>query len=74
MYVAPEVRGLGVGQALLAALEAEARRLGLARVCLETGVRQGRALALYEHNGFARIAPFGEYVGSSLSLCMAKDL
>jgi len=74
MYVTPEVRGQGVGQALLVALQAEARRLGLARVVLETGVRQARALSLYERNGFARIAPFGEYVGSPLSVCMAKDL
>ncbi len=74
MYVAPEERGQGVGRALLVALEDEARRLGLARVVLETGVRQDRALALYERNGFARIVPFGEYGGSPLSVCMAKDL
>ena len=74
MYVTPETRGLGVGRALLVALQAEARRLGLARVVLETGVRQARALSLYERDGFARIAPFGEYVGSPLSVCMAKDI
>jgi GNAT superfamily N-acetyltransferase len=74
MYVTPETRGLGVGQALLVALEAEARRLGLARLVLETGVRQARALSLYERNGFARIARFGEYAGSALSVCMAKDV
>jgi hypothetical protein len=27
-----------------------------------------------EHNGFARIVPFGGYVGSPLSVCMAKDV
>ena len=74
MYVIPEARGLGVGQALLVALQAEARRLGFARVVLETGVRQARALSLYERHGFTRIAPFGEYVGSPLSVCMAKDV
>jgi GNAT superfamily N-acetyltransferase len=74
MYVTPDVRGLGVGQALLIALQAEARRLGLARVVLETGIRQARALSLYARNGFARIAPFGEYVDSPLSVCMAKDV
>jgi putative acetyltransferase len=74
MYVNPGARGLGVGRALLVALQAEARRLGLTRVVLETGVRQARALSLYERDGFTRIAPFGEYVGSPLSVCMAKDL
>ena len=74
MYVTPEARRWGVGQALLDALQAEARRLGLARLVLETGVRQARALSLYERNGFTRFVPFGDYVGSPLSVCMAKDL
>jgi len=74
MYVAPEVRGLGVGRALLLALEAEARGLGLRRVVLETGVRQARALALYERHGFSRIAAYGEYVASPLSVCLGKDI
>jgi putative acetyltransferase len=59
---------------VLEALEAEARALGIARLVLETGTRQGEALALYRRTGFSRIPPFGEYVGSPLSVCMAKDL
>ncbi len=74
MYVCPEARGQGVGGALLAALEAEARLLGLARVVLETGIRQVRAISLYERAGFTRIPPLGGYVGSPLSVCLAKDL
>jgi GNAT superfamily N-acetyltransferase len=74
MYVAPEERGRGIGRAILQALEGEARALGISRVVLETGVRQREALALYERAGFLRIAPFGEYVASPLSVCMAKDL
>ncbi len=74
MYVSPDARGRGIGRAVLAALEAEARTLGIARLVLETGLRQGEALALYEGAGFSRIPPFGEYVNSPLSLCMAKDL
>src|SRR5438552_195583 len=35
MYVRPEARGCGVGRALLGALEAEARALGLSRLVLE---------------------------------------
>jgi GNAT superfamily N-acetyltransferase len=74
MYVRPEERGRKVGRAILAALEVEARALGLSRLVLETGVRQAEAIALYRKAGFSDIAPFGEYVESPLSLCMAKDL
>jgi GNAT superfamily N-acetyltransferase len=74
MYVSPEERGRGVGRAILAALEAEAKTLGISRLVLETGVRQSEALALYQRAGFSRIAPFGEYVECPLSVCMAKQL
>jgi len=74
MYVSPEARSHGVGRAVLAALETEARALGVARLVLETGVRQPEAIALYERAGFSRIPAFGEYVHSPLSVCMAKDL
>ena len=74
MYVCSEARGRGVGRAVLAALEAEARRLGLRRLLLETGSRQAQALALYRRAGFSPVPPFGEYVGSPFSACMAKDL
>src|SRR5262245_55571592 len=40
MYVRPQARGLGIGRALLVALEAEARVLGLTCLMLETGTRQ----------------------------------
>ncbi|HYN20282.1 MAG TPA: GNAT family N-acetyltransferase [Thermoanaerobaculia bacterium] len=73
MYVAPEERGRGLSRLLLDELESEARALGLSRLVLETGIRQLAALALYEKAGFSRIDPFGEYVDSPLSVCMAKD-
>ena len=74
MYVCPEARGKGAARALLEALEAEARALGLSRLVLETGVRQRAAIALYERAGFHSTAAFGEYMKSPLSLCMGKDL
>ena len=74
MYVSLNVRGQGIGRALVASLELEAKALGCKRLVLETGVRQQEALALYARTGFAVIPPFGEYVGSPLSVCMAKDL
>ena len=75
MYVAPEVRGQGIGRALLTRLEAEAHALGLARLVLETGTRQTEALALYRRAGFSEISAYGEYAASSgTSVCMAKVL
>jgi len=74
MYVVTDFRGQGVARRLLAALESESAALGISRLVLETGVRQPEALALYERAGFSRIPAFGEYVGSPLSVCMAKRL
>jgi len=74
MYVVPQERGRGVGRAILNAIQAEARALRVSRLVLETGIRQTEALALYQRAGFTRIAPFGDYVGSPLSVCLAKEL
>ena len=74
MYVAPARRGRGVGRALLDALVAEARRLGVTRLVLETGPKQPEAIALYERAGFVRIPAFGEYEDHPLSVFMGKNL
>jgi putative acetyltransferase len=60
MYLLPAVRGLGLGQQLLARCLAEAHRLGFRRVYLETLTGMADARALYERNGFRPIAkPMG---------------
>jgi GNAT superfamily N-acetyltransferase len=74
MYVLPEARNRGVGRAIVAALEAEGRRLEVRRLVLETGERQPDAIALYSRTGFQQIPLFGEYIGSPLSVCMEKSL
>jgi putative acetyltransferase len=75
MYVAPELRGKGIGRALLTRLEAEARALGLTRLVLETGTRQTEALALYRRAGFTEIPAYGEYSASTgTSVCFEKVL
>jgi putative acetyltransferase len=74
MYTRPALRGQGLARVVLDELARAARELGATRLVLETGVRQPEAIALYERAGFARIAPFGEYVDSPLSVCMARDL
>ena len=75
MYVSPTVRRRGLGRRLVAALEAEARALGVRRFVLETGVRQAAALALYRGTGFHPIPLYGEYrLSPETSVCLGKDL
>jgi GNAT superfamily N-acetyltransferase len=74
MYVVPEARGRGIARQVLGELEAEARRLGVSRLVLETGLRQAEALSLYRRAGFVEIPLFGEYIDSPLSVCMEKYL
>ena len=75
MYVAPGVRGTGLGRRLLSALEVEARALGVRRLVLETGVRQVAALALYRATGFRPIPLYGEYcLSPETSICLGKEL
>ena len=61
MYTRPAARGRGVGKALLARLESEARAAGYTILRLETGTEQAAAIALYEGCGFRRRDAFGHY-------------
>jgi GNAT superfamily N-acetyltransferase len=74
MYVVPAARGAGYARAVLAALEDLARRLGAARVVLETGERQPEAIRLYESSGYLPIEGFGHYKDAPLSRSYAKQL
>jgi putative acetyltransferase len=74
MYVAPEARGLGIGRAILGAIERRARALGLAELKLETGPAQPEALALYRASGFLPCAAFADYRPDPLNLFMVKPL
>jgi putative acetyltransferase len=75
MYVAPGLRGAGIGRRLVAAIEAEARALGARRLVLETGTKQLAALALYERTGFRPIPLYGEYcLSPDTSVCLGKTL
>jgi len=74
MYVEPDQRGRGVGRAVLASLEAAARRFGAQRLVLETGSYSTEALALYRGAGFTQIDCWGEYATSPTSICLEKKL
>jgi putative acetyltransferase len=74
MYVAPAARGRGVAKALLGFLEDAAAAAGTPRLCLETGIHQHEALALYERAGYRRRGPYADYREDPLSVFMQKDL
>lgn len=57
MYLRRECRGQGLGKRLLDEALAESRRLGFARVVLETASVLKEAIALYERYGFAPYHP-----------------
>jgi putative acetyltransferase len=61
MYSREWARGRGVGKALLARIESDARAAGSRILRLETGTRQTAAIGLYEQCGFRRCGPFGHY-------------
>ena len=74
MWVVPSARGRGVSKAMLAAIEAQARRESVQVLRLETGVASDAALALYASAGFEQRGPFGDYREDPLSVFMEKPL
>jgi GNAT superfamily N-acetyltransferase len=74
VWVDDDARGAGAARALLAAIEDDARALGLTSVVLQTGIRQPEAVTLYLSAGYRPVVPFFPYDGDFLSLWMAKDL
>jgi putative acetyltransferase len=74
MYVAPPVRGRGVGSAILRFLEVEASSRGCKRLVLETGNKHHLAHRTYRANGFRERGPFGAYRPDPLSVFMEKAI
>jgi carbonic anhydrase len=74
MYVAPEARGLGLGDRLLRAAVAAARELGAHRLWLETSSTLMRsAFRLYEAAGF-QPGPAYQFVDQPGALTMSLEL
>lgn len=74
MFVRRPAQSTGVGRALLARLEAEARARGATGLVLEMGDSQPAAFRLYESFGFRPVPCWGEYLATPNSLCLGKDL
>jgi len=74
MYVAPGLRGRGIGRRILALIEARAAEFGYTRLSLETGWRQPDAMALYERAEWRMCPCVGRYAGDPESVCYEKSL
>jgi len=73
MYVDPASRCLGIGKALMRAIEAEAERTSIQVLRLETGIHQPEAIGLYIAGGFREIPAFPPYRPDPLSRFFAKQ-
>ena len=74
LFVESASRGVGVAQALMDHLEAEATQRGIRELRLETGIYQEESLGLYRGRGYVTIPPFGHYTEDPMSVFMAKRL
>lgn len=74
MYTRPEMQGRGIGGAILAEIEALARREGIVELVLETGDRHPVAWRVYERGGFSRSGPVLDYPDSGWSVFYRKSL
>ncbi|KAB0330335.1 GNAT family N-acetyltransferase [Janthinobacterium sp. PLB04] len=72
MYARPGAAG--VGAALLAHVEAQARQHHYHALHLSTRVANGRAVAFYAKHGYAPVIAWGKYVGAAQSVCLGKTL
>ena len=76
MRVADAFLGTGAGRAMLEHIVAEARRMGLTTLWLETGSTDAfiPAIKLYESSGFSVCGPFADYKLDPFSVFMTRRL
>ncbi|MES2474094.1 MAG: GNAT family N-acetyltransferase [Pseudomonadota bacterium] len=73
LFVREQVRGIGVGKALVEAAIQTARDLGYGEIKLDTLPQMQGAVALYQKSGFVPIAPYGSHPYPGL-VCLGKKL
>jgi ribosomal protein S18 acetylase RimI-like enzyme len=73
LAVAPEARGAGVGEALVAACVARARQLGASAIGLHTSESMQAAIRIYTRMGFVR-APERDFQPPGAELVQAYEL
>jgi GNAT superfamily N-acetyltransferase len=73
LFVREQLRGTGIGKALVAAMVDTARVLGYDEIKLDTLPQMQGAIALYRACGFAPVAPYGSHPYPGL-LCLGKVL
>ena len=74
MFVEKEYRRKGISKLILNKLESLATAEGYKKAILETGINQPEAESLYQTTGYKQIDNYGQYKGTSTSICMLKDL
>jgi putative acetyltransferase len=74
MYTRPANQRRGIGGAILAEIEALARREGIRRLVLETGDRHPAAWRVYERGGFTRCGVILDYPDTKWSVFYEKHL
>lgn len=72
MFVRPDVRGKGIGTAILNELETWAAEINYSTCILETGKKQQEAIRVYQKAGYSIIPNFGQYENVANSVCMKK--
>jgi GNAT superfamily N-acetyltransferase len=73
LFVREQLRGTGIGKALVAAMVGTARALGYDEIKLDTLPQMQGSIALYRACGFAPVAPYGSHPYPGL-LCLGKML
>lgn len=76
MFTRPAIRGSGIGRAIIDAIEAKAKALGLKRLVLETGSTPGfePAWRVYERHGYTQCGPVLDYPDSEFNRFYEKAL